>query len=179
MEPSGVRGALSALLPPLLLALALGLLLRGVRVAPALLASLLEGSRVTSAAGVEYESLRQAERSLGLEVVLPTHVPAELVWPPVVVRGVEGPPASISFLLLSADQKQALVITETRLTPSETWAPGGTPIALSSGMGYGEFGGGPGAAEGRLVWGTKDLMIEVRGSYSIAELVRIADSFPN
>jgi len=174
------RAVLAATLPPLLLALAIAVALRLGGMVPDWVALQTARSQTQPTATVEYETLRQAERALGFQLVLPTYLPAELRWPPATIRGEEGPPATISFLLLSEDSSRSLLITEI-WQPGGAWPAGpvaGTPVVVEGALGLLESGLTTAGQVSRLTWAAAGRAYELRGSYPPEELLRIARSFP-
>mgnify|MGYP005845569971 CR=1 FL=1 len=174
------RAVLAATVPPLLLALMVALALRLGGMAVDSVASFAAKPQAQPTVTVEYETLRQAERALGFQLLLPTHLPAELRWPPATIRGEVGPPATISFLLLSEDRSRSLVITE-MWQPEGSWPAKlvtGTPVVVAGALGQVESGLTASGPASRLTWALGERAYELRGSYSPEELLRIAGSIP-
>ncbi len=72
-----------------------------------------------------YASIADAERSLGVRLVLPAYFPAALTWPPASIRGSSGPPVSVAVSFAPAPGRAAhLVIHQT------AGADGTVPAAL-------------------------------------------------
>ncbi|MHB1132574.1 MAG: hypothetical protein ACYC4L_09330 [Chloroflexota bacterium] len=170
---------MAAMLPPLVVALLFIGALRGLNALP-LLATALSGPPVPPIAeGLEYENLRQAERALEVKLLLPSYLPSDLRWPPVVVRGTMTNQRSISYLLLSSDGSRSLLVREdySEVTPSCGGAA--ATIILRDAQACLESTKTPtGRVTRRHRWSAGDRGLELHGTYSPDDLVRIALSVP-
>jgi hypothetical protein len=129
-------------------------------------------------AGIEYATLREAERALGFDVALPSRLPDELQWPPTTVRGEHGAHPAVSILLLSADGSRSLLIRQS--LGAET-APPPDPAADAVDINGAEgrlavSRGSRGQPISRLVWSAGGRVHEISGTYAGDVLAEVARS---
>jgi len=103
------------LLPLLLTVAAAVLLLRILNALPEQLARVLAGpppAQPVLSEKLEFHSIEEAERELGVRIALPAYFPSSLVWPPASVRGQKEPVKVVALMFLAADGRQALQLRE-------------------------------------------------------------------
>ena len=113
---------------------------------------------------LEYPTIEEAERGLGVRIALPSYFPSYLRWPPDTIRGQRDPVKVASILFLSSDGRQALQIRELfwpgeempllrpgagRGHPAHRAAIRGHPRPADPGTGAGRHPGEPAPLAGR------------------------------
>jgi hypothetical protein len=180
---------LPGILGPLLLTVAVAvLLLRLLNAAPDYWARLAAGqspARPVLNEKVEFHSIEEAERELGVKVAIPIYFPSSLIWPPASIRGQQEPARVVSLLFLSADGRQALQIREIFSREEESPLPVPEPIDVLERREVEVNGIGgllllgrsqDGGTLNQLRWHTGGVHLVVTTIYPPEELLRISES---
>lgn len=136
-----------------------------------------------------YTGIKQAGEILDMEILYPNYLPADLIWPPLVVSSDQRYPGHVNILFISADERNSLLFQQsvkdegpTRHMPpprESVLATGKRQVSINGASGELMQGiSESGKPDTILEWPAGGYAFRISSTYSVEEILRTAESVP-
>ncbi len=146
-------------------------------------ATLVERTPVTRI--VNFETFEEAEKKLGVAILIPAYFPDYLTWPPASIYAQQDP-LTISLIVRSADLREGLIIRQSfsKTDDASPLLPEPFIVLRRSSVELDERTSGvlvegkdsDGTPRNQLYWRMRDRQIDMVTTFSASELLRMAQS---
>ncbi|MCL5256282.1 MAG: DUF4367 domain-containing protein [Chloroflexi bacterium] len=139
---------------------------------------------------VTYDGIKQAEEALGIQILYPNYLPADLIWPPLLVSSDRLFPGLVNLVFVSADEQNSLLFQQMKVGDGATGQlPPPRERVLTTGKRQVSISGATaelmqgisdsGKPDVILEWSAGGYSFRLSSTYSEDETIKIAGSVPH